>query len=210
MSAPEHAQIYLITPPDADAHVFPETLAQVLDQTDVACVRLALASQSQDDVAQVADAVRSVTHARDVALVIENHLQLVSRLGLDGVHLSDLSVSIRDLREDLGEDAVIGAHARTSRHDGMTAGEAGADYVSFGPVGGSTLGDGAVADPEIFEWWSAMIELPVVAEGHLNADIIRRLAPHTDFFGIGPEIWSAENPAQALADLANLIKTAES
>jgi thiamine-phosphate pyrophosphorylase len=83
----------------------------------------------------------------------------------------------------------------------MTAGELGADYVSFGPVGATPLGDGRQAELEIFEWWSLMIEVPVVAEGALNADLIRTLSAHTDFFGIGDEIWAAESPAIALAEL---------
>jgi thiamine-phosphate pyrophosphorylase len=46
-----------------------------------------------------------------------------------------------------------------------------------------------------------MIEVPVVAEGALDIDIIRKLSPFTDFFGIGEEIWRAEDPAARLAEL---------
>jgi thiamine-phosphate pyrophosphorylase len=46
-----------------------------------------------------------------------------------------------------------------------------------------------------------MIEVPVVAEGALDADLIRALAPHTDFFGIGDEVWKEDNPAAALGAL---------
>jgi len=58
-----------------------------------------------------------------------------------------------------------------------------------------------VADQDLFDWWSQMIELPVVAEGALDADLIRSLAPVTDFFGIGDEIWKTDDPTAALADL---------
>src|SRR4028118_212806 len=63
------------------------------------------------------------------------HALLVSRLGLDGVPLLDAARSVRKVRKDLGDDAIVGAFCHASRHDGMTAGELGADYVSFGPVG---------------------------------------------------------------------------
>ena len=126
---------------------------------------------------------------------------LAERLGLDGVHLTDGARQIRTARKALGADAVVGAFCGTSRHDGMTAGEAGADYVSFGPAGDTVLGDGSRAEFEVFEWWSQMIEVPVVAEGALDEDLIRRLAPVTDFFGIGTEIWGAEDPAAELVRL---------
>ena len=83
----------------------------------------------------------------------------------------------------------------------MTAGESTADYVSFGPVGSSTLGDGSIAELALFTWWSEMIEVPVVAEGALTTDLVAQLAPATDFFGIGPEIWTAEDPSSTLKTL---------
>lgn len=199
--AQDHPQIYLISPSEFDLSRFPAQLAACLDSTEVACVRLALGSTDEARIAKAADALREITHERDVALVIDSHIQLVERLGLDGVHLNDGSRSVRQVRKDLGDDAIVGCFCGNSRHDGMTAGELGADYVSFGPVGETPLGDGRRADLELFEWWSLMIEVPVVAEGALDSDLIRKLSPHTDFFGIGDEIWSVDNPAAALGDL---------
>jgi len=201
MAEPEQPQIYLITPSEIELSSFPEQLAQVLDAHPVACVRLALATHDEDRLSRAADASREITHARDVALVIEKHLMMVERLGLDGVHLTDGARSVRAARKELGPDAIVGAFCDTSRHEGINAGEAGVDYVSFGPIGATALGDGSVADQDLFDWWSQMIELPVVAEGALDADLIRSLAPVTDFFGIGDEIWKTDDPTAALADL---------
>lgn len=201
MAEIEQPQIYLITPSEFELSDFPNRLAAVLDAHEIACVRLALASHDEDRIARAGDALREVTHARDVALVIENHILMVERLGLDGVHLADGSRLVRKTRKALGPDAIVGAFCGASRHDGMSAGEAGADYVSFGPVGATDLGDGTVAETELFQWWSEMIEVPVVAEGALNANTIRTLSPFTDFFGIGDEIWGQDDAAKALADL---------
>lgn len=194
-------QLYLITPPAFDQQAWPDILAACLDSRPVACVRLALAGQDVDAIARAADALREVTHARDVALVIETHAMLVERLGLDGVHLTDAARSVRKMRKDLGDDAIIGAFCGNSRHDGMTAGELGADYVSFGPVGETALGTTPRADEDLFAWWSAMIEVPVVAEGALDEALMRRLAPHADFFGLGAELWREDDPVAALARL---------
>lgn len=201
MADAERPQIYLITPPVLDLETYPSTLAKVLDQHDIACIRLALTARDEEQIARTADALREVAHAHDVALVVENHVLLVDRLGLDGVHLTGSRVSIRKLRTELGADAIIGAYCGTTRHDGINAAEAGADYVSFGPVGQTPLGDGNSVDPELFQWWSEMIEVPVVAEGALTPELVAQYAPITDFFGIGPEIWDAEDPGTALKKL---------
>jgi thiamine-phosphate pyrophosphorylase len=122
-------------------------------------------------------------------------------LGLDGVHLTDAARSVRKTRKELGDDPIVGAFCGTSSHDGMSAGEAGADYIAFGPVGDSALGDGSKAERDLFAWWSEMIELPVVAEGALDTDLIETLAPVTDFFAIGEEIWREEDAGAALTRL---------
>lgn len=200
MADVELPQIYLITPPDIELSRFPEQLAAVLDSADIACVRLALATQDEDRISRAADALREVTYARDVALVISEHVLLAERLGLDGVHLTDAARSVRKVRKDMGDDAIVGAFCGASSHDGMTAGEHGADYVSFGPVGTTPLGDGTLAEKDLFQWWSEMIEVPVVAEGALDAEIIAQLSPFTDFFGIGEEIWKTDDPVAKLAE----------
>jgi thiamine-phosphate pyrophosphorylase len=194
-------QLYLITPPAFDLASFPATLARVLDAAPIACLRLSLATKDEDTILRAADAMREIAHARDIPLVITDHVLMVERLGLDGVHLGDTSKNLRKLRESLGADAIIGAHCATSRHDGINAGEAGVDYVSFGPVGQTALGDGTTAPLELFQWWSEMIELPVVAEGALTPAIVEVLAPITDFLAFGEEVWKAPDPTAALQAL---------
>lgn len=201
MEPPEQPQIYLITPPAFDLSVFPDRLAAVLDAHEIACLRLGLAASDADALSRAADACRAVAHARDVAIVVTDQLRLVEPLGLDGVHFSDGARQVRAARKALGPDGIVGASAHGLRHEGISVGEAGADYVAFGPVRDTGLGDGSVAERDLFAWWSEMIELPVVAEGGLTADLVASLAPVTDFFGIGPEIWEADAPAAALADL---------
>lgn len=200
MADQDRPQIYLVTPPEFDLDTFPDRLAQVLDGTEIACLRLALATRDEDRVLRAADALRQTCHARDVAIVIERHVLLVERLGLDGVHLTDGARSIRKVRKDL-PDAIIGAHCGTTRHEGITAAEHGADYVSFGPVGTTPLGDGTTADWDLFQWWSEMIEVPVVAEGALTVELVEKFGPVTDFFALGEEIWSTEAPLATLQKL---------
>jgi thiamine-phosphate pyrophosphorylase len=195
-------QLYLVTPPQVELSTFPDLLARALDTVEVACLRLELATRDEDTIARAADACREVAHARDVAFVITDHLLMVERLGLDGVHFSDGSRQVRKTRKDLGKDAIVGAFCAASRHDGMTAGEQGADYVSFGPVGTTGLGDGTVAERELFDWWSQMIEVPVVAEGGLTEALVRDFSPVTDFFSLGEEIWSTDDPVATLTSLA--------
>ena len=205
MSQEDRPQIYLITPPELDLEVFPQRLARVLDAAEIACLRLSISSRDEDHISRVADTLRDVAHRRDVPLVIERHVQLVERLGLDGVHLADGARNVRKIRKDLGEDAIIGAYCGITRHEGINAAESGAEYVAFGPVGDSVLGDGTRADLELFQWWTEMINVAVVAEGALSPELVRQLSPLTDFLAFGDEIWREEDPVAALKVLSDCM-----
>jgi thiamine-phosphate pyrophosphorylase len=196
----ERPQIYLITPPVLDEG-FPDRLSAVLDAVEIACLRLAVATRDLDLVRRAADACRHVAHERDVAMVIADHQLLVGPHGLDGVHLSDGARGVRAARKALGADAIVGAACGVTRHEGINAAEAGADYVAFSPVGMTALGDGRQAAADLFDWWSEMIEVPVVAEGALTAELVARLGPVTDFLAVGEEIWGQDNPGAALQRL---------
>ncbi len=197
----DRPQIYLVTPPAFDLQSFADRLARVFDGVEIACLRLALAGRDADAIGRAADLCREIAHARDVAVVIEAHPRLVPRHGLDGVHLTDGARSVRAVRKDLGPDAIVGAACGATRHEGIGASEAGADYVAFGPVGDTGLGAGVVAEAALFDWWSEMIEVPVVAEGGLTPDLVARLGPVTDFLAVGEEIWGRDDPLAALRAL---------
>lgn len=193
-------QLYLIAPALITASELGPRLSAVLDAHPVACLRLPGAGD-ETELGRIADIARDIAHARDVAVVIDDHILLAQRHGLDGVHLTDGARGVRAARKELGADAIVGAFCGASRHDGISAGEAGADYVSFGPVGDTALARGTPAPLELFQWWSEMIELPVVAEGALTHALITEFAPACDFFSIGGEIWRADDPLAALTDL---------
>ncbi len=207
MSETEQPQIYLITPPQFELSSFSSDLSGLLDAFDIACVRLRCASETAEDIGRAADNLREVCHAREVPLVVENHGKIALTHGLDGVHLTDGARQIRYMRDMLDADAIIGSYCENSRHNGLTAGEAGADYVSFGPMEETPLSTTEPADFETFDWWSQVVEIPVVAEGAITLDMAEKLAPVTDFFAFGPEVFAAsDTPAKALSAYMERIR----
>lgn len=202
----DEARIYLTTPPLGDGAAFAPKLAAALSAAPAACVRLRVREDDEALIRAAADSLREICHRYDVALVLTDHFRLVRPLGLDGVHLADPRLSVREARKALGDDAIVGAFAGTSRHQGMTMAEAGADYVSFGPVAASELGDGQTAEAELFGWWSEMITTPVVAEGGMTLELAEKLAETADFMAADAMIWDApEGPEAAMKALSALL-----
>jgi len=200
-------RLYLIAPPNAADAAFPDRLAAALDAADVACVRLRMRDSSESEVGRAADRLRPICHDRDVALLVSDYVGLVERCGLDGVHLENRSAkAVRDARKALGRDRIIGAFGGASRHTAMTLAEAGADYVSLGPVGeGIGLGE-ETATPDLFKWWFEMIETPVVAEGRLTLEAATAVAPYIDFLAPSHSVWEhPEGPAAAVRAYARAL-----
>lgn len=203
MSDDTPSRLTLATPTQFELSAFRDQLAAALDAVPIACVRLSLASRDEDALSRAGDVLREVAHARDVPIIVDDYHGLVTKIGLDGVHLTSGARRVRDMRKALGADAIVGAFCATSRHEGMSAGENGADYVSFGPVNPAPmLGETEVASPELFDWWSEMIEVPVMAEGRLDDAALDALAPVADFVCVADEVWA--DPDGAIAALKRI------
>lgn len=201
----EKRKLYIVSPAELEIERFSEDLKLILDQVEISCFRLALSTLDENIIAKVADMTRYICHSRDVAIVIEDHFLFVKKHGLDGVHLSDGPRNVGKARKELGKELIIGAFCGNSKHNGITAAEAGADYVSFGPLCETILKDGTIANPDLFTWWSTMIEIPVVAEGGLNKKVINDLKNVTDFLAFGDELWRDNNPLNKLNQLLSFL-----
>ncbi|MEX0339910.1 MAG: thiamine phosphate synthase, partial [Arenibacterium sp.] len=79
MTDVEQPQLYLVTPASFDLTGFPDLLGRILDTVPVACLRLEMASQDEDDILRAAEILRNSAHARDVAIVIADHVLLADR-----------------------------------------------------------------------------------------------------------------------------------
>ena len=126
---------------------------------------------------------------RSIAALIANDIPAARATGADGVHLSwrpEIEDAYEVARGALGPDAIVGAEAGLSRHDAMTLGEAGADYVAFGRMTGAAEPDEARdAQREMIAWWTEVFVVPAVALDAETAEDVRTLsAEGADFVGV--------------------------
>ena len=193
-------QLYLISPPTL-GDGFADGLAAALDVGSVAAFQLRLRGVDDHAIARAAEPLQKICADRDVAFIVEGSVGLAKRLGSDGVHLGPDDTDAREARSILGPSVQIGVSCLDSRHLAMEAGEAGADYVSFGAFYPSTTVDATHRpDPSILSWWTALFELPCVAVGGVTSDNAAPLvAAGADFLAMCAAIWNhADGPAAAV------------
>lgn len=202
------ARLYLITPPQLDPPQFAPILEAALDAGDVACLQLRLKKPdgTPPDDAKIAQAINHLmplAHARDVAFILNDDVQLAQDNGCDGVHIGQNDMPYDSARKLMGEKAIIGVTCHDSKHLAMQAGEAGADYVAFGAFFDTpTKNAKSRATPDILSFWQEFVELPCVAIGGITPQNAAPLvAAGADFIAASSSVWECEDgAAAAIAD----------
>lgn len=211
------SQLYLITPPQIpDLDAFLESLKEALGAGDVACLQLRLKGAggepaSDDDIIAAAEAIGPVALAHEVAFLINDRPDLAVKTSADGVHIGQSDTPYARARAMLGDDATVGVTCHDSKHLGLVAGEAGADYVAFGAFFPTETKDApARAKPELIEWWTDVTTVPCVAIGGVtpeNCPVLVRAG--ADFLAVSSAVWShPEGPAAAVKAFERAIASA--
>lgn len=188
--------IYLISPLDVSGS-FPDRLARALDAAEVAAFQFRVKGLDEHEAARLADPVQRICAEREVAFIVNDSIALAKRLGADGVHLGQEDGQVAEARQRLGREAQIGVTCHASRHLAMEAGEAGADYVAFGAFFPTATKEVKHhAEPEILEWWQALMEIPCVAIGGITAANCAPLVrAGADFLAVSGGIWNGDEAA---------------
>jgi thiamine-phosphate pyrophosphorylase len=197
-------RLYLITPPVTDAAQFASELTAVLGAADIAAVLMRLADGDERTLINRVKALAPVVQDKGAALLLDGHPDLVARGGADGAHLAGIDAFNAAL-EQLKPERIVGAGDLTSRHDAMSAAEAGADYIMFGEPGAALN-----ATQERVAWAAELFELPCVAYANDMTEIAPLVAAGADFIA-ADFIWrDPRGAAAAIADTAHHLHLPES
>ncbi|MEF8980014.1 MAG: thiamine phosphate synthase [Haloarculaceae archaeon] len=161
-------ETYLVTQADLSAgRTTPEVVAAAIDG-GVDVVQVREKHRSAREQLAVARELRELTREAEVALVVNDRVDVATAAGADGVHLGDDDLPVEAAREQLGPDALIGRSVSTVEA-AREAEAAGADYLGVGalfPTGSKDVPD---------------------EEGDLGLDVVRAVddAVEIPFVGIG-------------------------
>jgi thiamine-phosphate pyrophosphorylase len=201
-------RLYLATPSVDDTAALVTNLPALLVGADIAAVLVRL---SESDPRSMIGRVKSLAPAiqnAGAALLLEGHVDLVARAGADGAHLPGIA-ALEAALPSLKPDRIAGVGGLASRHDSMTAGEMGADYVLFGEPDARGHRPSLEAIAERVEWWAELFEPPCVAYA-TSADEAYELAlAGADFVLVGDAVWTDRRGVPtALADIDQAIRQA--
>jgi thiamine-phosphate pyrophosphorylase len=198
---PSGSRLYLVGPTAAD----PAGLAAALGAAAAAAVLLRLPAGDDRTLINHVKALAAVVQDTGAALLLDGHPDLVARAGADGAHLTGIEI-FTAAKGTLQPERIAGCGGLTTRHDAMLAGEAGADYVSFGEPdrAGSRPAFDVVLDR--VAWWAEVFEIPCVGFAATLEEIDRLAAAGADFVAVGDCIFGdPRGPAAAMAEAAQRL-----
>ncbi|MBQ8674547.1 MAG: thiamine phosphate synthase [Bacteroides sp.] len=106
--------------------------AQIALQGGCRWVQLRMKGATDEEVEPVAREVQRMCREAGAVFIIDDRVELVKKLGADGVHLGKNDMPLKEARSILGNGFIIGGTANTF-DDVKSHHEAGADYIGCGP-----------------------------------------------------------------------------
>jgi thiamine-phosphate pyrophosphorylase len=201
-------RLYLATPEVDDPASLVANLPGLLAGADVAAVLLRLKPTDPRSMISRVKALAPAIQDRGAALLLDGHAELVARAGADGAHLTGIE-ALKEALPTLKPDRIAGVGGLATRHDSMSAGELGADYVLFGEpdAGGKRPSVEAIA--ERLQWWAELFEPPCVGFAASREEAYEFALAGADFVLAGDFIWADPGgAAAALMDVEQAIRQA--
>lgn len=120
--------------------------------------------------------LRTLTSQRGALLIVNDRVDVALAVGADGVQRTSTSLPVADIRAIADKRLGIGASVH-SREEAIAAGEAGADWVVFGPIYDtpSKRRYGAPQGLAALERVAHALDIPVVAIGGITPERVPEL-----------------------------------
>ena len=175
-------------------------------------IQLRMKDALDEEVRPIAIEAQKLCRHYNATFIIDDRVALVRELGADGVHLGKNDMPIREARQILGPDFMIGGTANTFE-DAKAHYEASADYIGCGPFRFTTTKQklapvlGLDGYRHIIQQMrAANITIPVVAIGGITKDDIPAIL-QTGITGIALSgtVLRADDPITEMKHIINII-----
>ena len=201
-------RLYLATPEVEDPSALVTSLPGLFAGADIAAVLLRLRITDQRSMISRVKTLAPAIQNAGAALLLDGHVELVARAGADGAHVSGLA-ALEEAMPSLKPDRIAGVGGLATRHDSMSAGEKGADYVLFGEPDANGKRPSVDAVAERLDWWAELFEPPCVAYAASRDEAHAFVLAGADFILVDDAVWADPRGASAaLAEIGQAIRQA--
>jgi thiamine-phosphate pyrophosphorylase len=159
-----------------------------------------------DELAAVAHAARALCATLGVLLIVNDRPHVAAEVGADGVHVGQDDLSPREVREIVGEDALVGLSTHAPAEIDAVE-ETLVDYIGVGPVHATPTKPGRPAvGLELVRYAAANAPVPFFAIGGIDeSNAGEVIAAGAGRICVLRAIADARDPEHAARDLAAML-----
>jgi len=195
-------RIYLLTPTLTDAvevSVLADALRVAGRIADIAAVLLKPGAGDGERQSERLRPLVAACHEIGAACLIEGNTALAFAIEADGAHLDSLA-ALKSALPVLRPHGIAGVGGLRTKHDAMSAGESGADYVMFGEPDAIGRRQPFESTLERADWWVQLFEPPCVAYAQTLEEVDALVLAGSDFIAVSDLLLDdPENGARTLA-----------
>ncbi len=192
----EGCRLFLVVPPEM-SHDMAVQVAEAGSAGTIACALLRCQPDGHIN-RDLADMLLRFTRFAGIPLLLERDIAAAVELDADGIHIPADEDLYLDARQALGEEKIVGVECGQSRHDALSLGEMGADYIAFKGSMDTAPNSIELGLEELIDWWSNTVTIPSVAWDTSDVDTAKLLADAgADFVAAGDPVWSHPEGAAA-------------
>ena len=176
-------------------------------------IQLRMKDADEDEIERTARLILPECRRRGAVFIIDDHVELVKRVGADGVHLGKNDMPVDEARRILGDEFIIGGTANTFEDIQRLAAQ-GADYIGCGPFRFTTTKKNLAPMLGIEGYENIVslmkthgINLPIVAIGGITYDDIPRImSTGVTGIAISGSVLRADNPVEEMKRMVNQLR----
>ena len=195
--------LYLISPSKININFYKD-LEDILSTKKVKYFQIRLKKYSDSKIIRISKKVRALTKKYKVKLIINDSPVLAKKINADGCHLGQSDVSIKDSRNLLKKEKIIGITCHGSKKLILNAIKEKPSYIALGSFFKSRLKPNAKrAQKNLVKWCRQRTSLPIVAIGGINNKNYKSLVKFgVNYLAISSYIWNNPRlkPKQAIEE----------
>lgn len=157
---------------------------------------------------RIAQRLRQLTQKHRSLLIINDDVELARAVDADGVHLGKDDRGIREARERLGADKIIGASCYDGYGNAVEAAANGASYIAFGSFFDSATKPSAPrADLDLIVRAKQEMDVPVCAIGGITQEnVMPLLDAGADMIAVIRSLFATPSPARSVQEYQALLQ----
>jgi len=149
--------------PDRVPHVTEQLVLGGVDLIQLRAKKLPLAA-----IAELGKKMRAIIPSEGPLFILNDHPELVSEIGADGIHVGQDDLSVTEARAKAGGGVIVGKSTH-SLNQAIAAEKEGADYIGVGPIYATpTKPDYVPVGPALIGQVSSAVRVPQFCIGGIN------------------------------------------